>query len=64
MKKQKQINLDKLIKQQNLLKKLKTGIETIQSIPQETQGTKSPTIGSIAKDPQIDRNHLKQYVVT
>ena len=64
MKKQKQINLDKLIKQQNLVKKLKLGIQTVQSIPQETQGTKSATIGSIAKDLQIDGNHLKQYVFT
>ena len=60
MKKPKPINLDDLIKQQKLVKKLKTGIEMIQSIPQETQGSKSPTIGSIAKDLQIDRNHLKQ----
>ncbi len=64
MKKQEPIKLDKLIKQQNLLMKLKAGIEMIQSIPSENQGTKSSTIGSIAKDLQVDRNQLKRYLFT
>ncbi len=40
MKKQEPIKLDKLIKQQNMVQKLKAEIETIQSIPSENQGIK------------------------
>jgi hypothetical protein len=64
MKKQKPIDLDNLIKQANLVKKLQEGVDLIRSISPEIPGTKSPTIGSIAKDLKIDRNQLKRYSFT